>query len=100
DAVDKKPDDPGGRRGDRHRQEDHRLHDRLVADLVSEHRDHDADRKDKRGVDDEPEDVVDDRATGRELAEIEEVRVGREQTPKVIEPDEGREVESLPTVET
>ena len=91
-AVDEEPDDPDRGCRDRHRQEDHRLDYAFVANAHREHCKSKTDEQRQADVEDDPAQIVDQGAAGRELAQIEKVRVVRQQLLEVVEPDVVEEV--------
>jgi hypothetical protein len=91
--VDELPDDrdSGGR--DRHRDEDDRLDERLVADSRGEHGNEEPEGEREHGVQEDPLQVVDQCAARWERVEVEEVLVPGEQPLVVVEADPLDDVE-------
>ena len=92
-AVDEEPDDADGGGGDRHRHEDRRLDSALVAHADREDGEPEPDDQGEADVEDDPADVVDQRAAGRELAQVEEVLVVGQQLLEVLDPEVVEEAE-------
>ena len=93
-AVDEEPDQSDGCGRDRHRDEDGRLHDPLVAHAHREHGEAETEAEREGDVEDHPAQVVDQRSRGRPLAQVEEGWIVGEQLLEVANPEVVREVEA------
>lgn len=98
-GVDEQEDHGQGGGRDGHGHEHDRLDERLVADPACQHGDDQAEEQAAADVEDDPEQVVEQRPRRREGRQVEERRVAGEQPDVVVEPDPAGELPQPAPVE-